>query len=261
MSTWEAIWLGIVQGLTEFLPVSSSGHLVIVQEIAGGRMQSGLLLEVVLHVATLAAIVIFYRLRILELTRSALRLRVAAYRYIGKHVVATLPAVAVGLTMKDIVQALFQLPAVSGACLLVTGLILWSTRKTIPLANRDEPTWIDAFIIGCAQAFAILPGISRSGTTVAAALALGIKAEKAAEFSFLMGIIAISGAAVLILPEIELMNEAVAATIGLGAAAALGSGIVAIWLFVKLLQRQTFHVFSFYTWTVGTLFLAWIALR
>ena len=261
MGTWEAFGLGIVQGLTEFLPVSSSGHLVIFQEVAGGRVQSGLILEVALHLATLAAIVIFYRRRVVELTLGTLRLRADACRYSGKLAVATLPAVAVGLTMKDLIQAQFQLPAVSGVCLLITGFILWSTRKTIPLADRDEPSWIGAFIIGCAQAFAILPGISRSGTTVAAGLALGVRPEKAAEFSFLMGIIAISGAAVLLLPGLESVDEGFITTIGLGSAAALVSGVLAIWLFVKLLRRQTFHLFSYYTWAVGALFLTWIALR
>ncbi|MCB1740228.1 MAG: undecaprenyl-diphosphate phosphatase [Gammaproteobacteria bacterium] len=261
MSELQAIWLGFVQGLTEFLPVSSSGHLVMAQELLGGRLQSGLVFEVALHVATLFAIVIFYRSRIGVLVVQALRFEAGAWRYIGKLVVATLPAVVVGLGLKDLIEGQFQTPAVSGVCLLLTGVILWTTRYTIPRAHLDEPGWLAAFLIGCAQAFAILPGISRSGTTVTVALALGVRAEKAAEFSFLMGIIAISGAAVLMLPDIESMPHELLPAIGLGGLAALISGVAAIWLFIRLLRRQSFHVFSFYTWGVGVLFLLWLSLR
>ena len=264
MSAWDSIWpiiLGVVQGLTEFLPVSSSGHLVIFQEFLGGRVQSGLVLEVALHVATLFAIVCFYNRRLRELTVGLLRREEASCRYVGKLIVATLPAVAIGLTLKDVIQAQFAVPAVSGVCLLITGGILWTSRSTIARATRDEPTWRDALLIGFAQAFAILPGISRSGTTVAAGLALGIRAEKAAEFSFLMGIIAISGAAVLMMPEIEGASDALIGALVLGSVAALVSGLVAIWLFIALLKRQSFYVFAYYTWAAGGLFLAWLALR
>jgi undecaprenyl-diphosphatase len=261
MSELAALLLGIVQGLTEFLPVSSSGHLIISQELLGGRAQSGLLFEVALHVATLFAIVIFYHKRLTELAIGATRMDTGAWRYIGKLLVATIPAVVVGLTLKDLIQAQFQIPAVSGVCLLLTGAILWTTRRTIARAHAEEPSWIAAFLIGCAQAFAILPGISRSGTTVAVGLALGVRAEKAAEFSFLMGIIAIAGAAVLMLPEIEGASEALLTAIVIGSVAALVSGVAAIWLFIRLLRSQTFHVFSYYTWIVGALFLGWIMLR
>lgn len=264
MSVWDTIWsivLGTVQGLTEFLPVSSSGHLVISQELLGGRAQSGLLLEVVLHVATMFAIICFYYRRVYQLTVDVIRVDAVAWRYVAKLAVATVPAVIVGLTLKDLIQAQFALPAVSGVCLLITGVILWTTRWTLLKAERDEPGWLDALLIGCAQAFAILPGISRSGTTVAVALALGIRAEKAAEFSFLMGIIAITGAAVLMFPEIEGASEDLLGSMFLASVAALISGVLAIWLFVVLLRRKTFYVFSYYTWVAGALFLGWLWLR
>ena len=261
MSTLDAIWLGIVQGLSEFLPVSSSGHLVIFQELLGGRFQNGLIFEVMLHVATMFAIIIVYRKRILSLLRATVAAERQAWIYVGKLCAATIPAVVVGLGFKDLVQAQFQTPIVSGICLLLTGAILWTTRTTIPRASRDEPSWRDAFLIGCAQAFAILPGISRSGTTVAVALALGIRAEKAAEFSFLMGIIAITGAAVLMLPELDTISADAGVAIGLGAVAALVSGVLAIWLFLQLLRGQKFHFFSYYTWFAGCGFLIWLLIR
>ena len=261
MSTIEALWLGIVQGLSEFLPVSSSGHLVIFQELLGGRSEAALLFEVGLHVATLVAIVIFYWRRILGLVLDACRGQADAWRYAMKLAVATLPALMVGLTLKDLIEAQFALPAVSGVCLLITGCILWTTRTTLPRASADEPSYIGALLIGCAQAFAILPGISRSGTTVATALALGVRADKAAEFSFLMGVIAITGAAVLMAPDIDRVDPALFTSIGIGALAALVSGVAAIWLFIKLLERKTFHAFSWYVWIVGALFLGWLAVR
>jgi len=251
MSNLEALILGIVQGLTEFLPVSSSGHLVLVGALLGVRDESGLLFEVALHVATLFAIAIFYRRRIAELLAGLLGRDPAAFDYCGKLGVATLPAVLVGLTAKDAIDRLFGSALVAAVLLVVTGAILWSTRWTLPRARAAAPSWAVAVAIGVAQAFAILPGISRSGTTVACALALGVAPLAAAEFSFLLGIIAIAGAAVLMLPEVAAVPPGLLPALGVGSAAALASGVAAIWTFVWLLQRQTFHVFAWYVWVVG----------
>lgn len=261
MSALEAFWLGIVQGLTEFLPVSSSGHLVMFREILAAQRESGLLFEIAVHVATLFAIVIFYRRRVWELVTGTLRGDPDAWRFGAKLAVATVPAVLVGLFGRDLIETQFENPAVTGVCLLVTGTLLWTTRRTLAKAQGLEPGWGAAILIGCAQAFAILPGISRSGTTVVVALALGIRADKAAEFSFLLGVIAISGAAVLMLPEVGQASSTLVTSIAIGSVAALVSGIAAIWLFVHLLARQSFHVFAYYAWAVGALFLGWIVLR
>jgi undecaprenyl-diphosphatase len=261
MSALEALWLGIVQGLTEFLPVSSSGHLVMFETLLGVEGEGGLLFEVAVHVATLAAIVIFYRRRILELVVGAVRGRGDAWRYGAKLALGTLPAVAVGLGGRELIEAQFSSPPATGICLLITGAILWTTRSSLPRARSDEPGWGAAFAIGLAQAVAILPGISRSGATVAAALALGVKPEKAAEFSFLLGIVAIAGAAVLVLPGLGGATPELLASLLGGGIAALVSGLVAIWLFIRLLRSQVFYRFSYYTWGAGALFLAWLALR
>jgi undecaprenyl-diphosphatase len=261
VSQLEAFWLGIVQGLTEFLPVSSSGHLVIFQSLLGVQGEGGLLFEVALHVATLGAIVIFFHRRILALVVGMATRDPAAWRYVGKLAVATLPVVLFGLLARSTLHALIVSPIVAGCGLLVTGAILWTTRATLPRAALQEPGWEAALLIGLAQALAILPGVSRSGSTVAAALALGVAALPAAEFSFLLGIVAISGAAVLTLPELAGASPDQLGTLAIGCAAALVSGIVAIWLFVLLLRRQTFHNFAWYTWGAGSLFLVWLALR
>jgi undecaprenyl-diphosphatase len=254
VSSLEALFLGLVQGLTEFLPVSSSGHLVIFSTLLGLEPDGGLLFEVAVHVATLLAIAIYFRVKILELTLGVFRRDAPALRYVGKLIVATLPAVAVALVFKERITEVLSSPLIAAGGLLVTGAILWTTRATLETADQSEPSLSGAFLIGVAQAFAILPGVSRSGSTVAVALALGVAPAAAAEFSFLLGIIAITGAAVLTLPDLAAASPETVTTLALGCAAALGSGILAIWMFVAVLRNKRFYQFAYYTLTVGVLF-------
>ena len=257
MDPIEAIVLGLVQGLTEFFPVSSSGHLAMLQALFGGRDAGGLLFEVGVHVATLVAIAFFYRARILELTVGLLGRDAETLEYVGKLAVATLPAVVIGLGAKDFIEAQFSNPALVAGALLATGFIVMSTRWTAPKARAQGPTWGAALLIGCAQALAILPGISRSGSTVAMALLLGVAPLAAAEFAFLMGIIAIAGAAVLMIPDLQAADASALAELAWGGVAALVSGLVAIWLFVRMLDRSLFHHWAWYCWAVGAAFMAW----
>jgi undecaprenyl-diphosphatase len=257
VSFFEALWLGIVQGLTEFFPVSSSGHLVLFETLLGVHSGDGLLFEVALHVATLVAIALFYHKRIGDLVVGALRGDADAWRYVGKLFVGTLPAGVIGFAAKDLIAEQFSSPLAVGVLLLVTGGIVWSTRRTSETATGTEPGWWAALAIGFAQAFAILPGISRSGSTVAAALALGIAPRPAAEFSFLLGIIAVSGAAVLTLPDLGDASPELMSAVFTGGLAALVTGIFAIWLFVRMLQSHTFHWFALWAWLAGASFLAW----
>jgi undecaprenyl-diphosphatase len=259
VSDLEAIFLGLVQGLTEFLPVSSSGHLVMVQTLMGIH-QTGLLFEIAVHVATLVSVLIFYRQRVAWLVLGVLRGRREALEYTGKLVVATLPAVIAVLLVGDFFEAQFEAPAVAGWLLMATGGILWTTRRTAPAATRSEISWADALAIGCAQVVAILPGISRSGTTVAAALALGVTPLVAAEFSFMMSVVAITGAAVRALPELGSVPASQVPALMLASATALVSGIAAIWLFVRLLRGFVFYRFAYYTWLAGGAFLVWLKL-
>ena len=262
MSAFEAFWLGIVQGLTEFFPVSSSGHLVIFRSLFGIESPGGLLFEIAVHVATLLAIVIYYRSRIASITLGVLRGHRDAVRYAGLLVLGTLPAAAVGLLARDFIVRQFQDPVFTGAALLVTGGILWTTRKTAPggrvSSSGSSPLdWRVAVLVGCGQALAILPGISRSGTTVAVALALGLAPVAAAEFSFLLGIIAIAGAAVLTLPELAAADPEQLSSLVYGGGAALAAGLAALWAFVRMLEGGRFYLFAGYAWGVGGLFLLW----
>ncbi len=184
--------------------------------------------------------------------------RQEALAYTGKLVVGTLPAIFLVLLAKDFLTEQFSNPMTVAVCLMLTGGILWTTRRSAPLATLREPSWLAALLIGCGQAFAILPGISRSGTTVAVALLLGLAPTVAAEFSFLLGIVAITGAAVMAIPDLAGASAEVLHTLALGAVAALVSGVAAIWLFIRMLERQIFHYFAFYAWTAGGLFMIWL---
>ncbi len=250
--------LGIVQGLTEFFPVSSSGHLVLAQELLGTELGTGILFEVAVHIATLFAILIFYRRRVLTLAYGTITRNRDALEYVGKLIVGTLPAVGVALLFRSWIEAQFNSLLVVGICLIVTGFLVWSTRFTIKDHGLDEPTWRAAFLIGCVQAVAILPGISRSGSTVAAALALGLHPLAAAEFSFMLGMIAMAGAGVLLLPELTSIDPGLINSIMIGSLAALISGLMALAAFVWLLRTQRFFVFAWYAWSVGTITVAWL---
>jgi undecaprenyl-diphosphatase len=260
VSTLEALLLGAVQGLTEFFPVSSSGHLLMLQEILGIH-EEGILFEIVVHVATLASVLVFYRRRVAHLAYGVLKRDPAAWQYAGKLGLATLPAVLAVIFAGDFFEAQFESPHVAAVGLLFTGAILWTTRSSIGSASAEEPSWRVALAIGCAQVLAILPGISRSGITVATALALGVAPVAAAEFSFLMSVIAIAGAAVRSLPGVTSVDSAHAAALLAGGVAAVLMGIAAIWLFVRLLRTREFHRFAYYTWAVGLAFLVWLKLQ
>jgi undecaprenyl-diphosphatase len=253
----EAALLGLVQGLTEFLPVSSDGHLVIAQNLLG-ITEKGMVFEIIVHVATLASVLLFYRERVVGLVRGVLARRPEALRYGGKLALATLPAVAAALAFGDFLEAQFESARAAAIGLLVTGAVLWTTRHTFASAHLAEPGWSTALWMGCAQAIAILPGVSRSGLTLAAALALGVAPLAAAEFSFLMSVAAISGAAVWALPELLASPLSHAGALTFGAATALVSGVGAIWFCLRLLSQGSLHWFAYYTWAAGLAMLLWL---
>ena len=257
MNWWEGIILGVVQGLTEFLPVSSSGHLVVAQEALDVHMP-GVFVEVILHVATLLAVTLVYRARIVAIARGALVGDRTSWRFIGLLIVATIPAVIVGGLLGDSIERGFESLLVVGIDFLITGTILWSARWASTGA-RTEPNTAGAAIIGLGQALAILPGISRSGTTVTAAMWLRIDGVSAAEFSFLMAVPAIAGAAVLQLRHLsaDALNVGVV-PLGVSFLSALVAGVVAIRLLVRLLARGAFHRFAPYCWLLGVGTVLWV---
>lgn len=263
MNVWEAVFLGALQGVTEFFPVSSSGHLVVGQTLLGLEIP-GVQFEVAVHVATLFSVLVIYRGRLIALLYGTVRRDRDAWRYVGLLAVATLPAAIVGVLFGDAIEGLFESPFVPATAFLVTGAILWSTRRVVgreapALGDWKTPGWGVALLIGLAQAFALVPGISRSGTTVAMALCLGVAAEEAAAFSFLMAIPAIAGAAVLQMPAIASQGLTLSGTaLAAGSIVAAITGILAIKGFVAVLARRAFHRFAIYCWAIGVAFLIYL---
>jgi undecaprenyl-diphosphatase len=258
MNWFQAAVLGLVQGLTEFLPVSSSGHLVLAEALLGVRLP-GVFVEVALHVATLLAVFIVYWQRIVELLHGAARGDKGTWRYLGLLLIATIPAGVIGVLFKNYFENSFHSMTTLGIQFVVTGVILWSTRW---LGQRgtgtSEPSMSGSLVIGFGQAFAIIPAISRSGSTVAAALWVGMDPVKAGEFSFLMAIPVIGGAAVLEVPKLA-QNAVVVGTgpLIVSFLVAMISGVIAIrWLLV-LLRKGTFYKFAPYCWAVGLATIAW----
>ena len=265
MNPFEALVLGIVQGLTEFLPVSSSGHLVLGQALFGIELP-GVVFEVNVHVATLCAVCWVYRGRLAALVRGVCSGDRRSIGDVGLLAAATLPAAAVGVGLRSTLEPTFERPVLAASMLLVTGAFVWSIRRLSRRSTRARPTTGGALAIGLAQACAILPGISRSGSTVAAATAAGVEPRRAAEFSFLLSIPAIGGAAVLQVPNLGEAGLAVGMLpLGLAFAASALSGVLAIRIFLRMLERRVFHRFAWYCWFVGGGYLAaaaiWPALR
>jgi undecaprenyl-diphosphatase len=261
LNVFQAFILGIVQGLTEFLPVSSSGHLVLADALLG-LDTPGVVVVIALHLATLLAVCWVYRRRIGGLIVGVLRADRESLKYVGLIGLASVPAAVIGIGFLDLLGETFERPVVAAAFLLVTGSIIWTLRASASRENlREAVTAKDAIGVGLAQALALLPGISRSGSTVAAGTGLGVHPTVMAEFSFLMSLPAIGGAAILQAPALSAAGGAIGVgPLAVGFLAALGAGIVAIRWFLGMLERRTFHRFAYYCWAVGLLYLlaAWL---
>jgi len=252
----KLIVMAIVQGLTEFLPVSSSGHLVLLHHWMEA-LQGDLFFDIVLHVGTLGAVVVVYRnelLRLFKFDRQALN-------YIAALIIGTIPAVIVGLLLKDFMEGLFGSPRAAGYALLFTGFVLLTTRKAVIKNSHDSdelvsPGLLKAFLIGCAQAVAITPGVSRSGMTIASSLLLGLPRVEAARFSFMLAIPAIAGALVL-----QLLDGAATETLAspvqlvITAIVAFVFGLLAIRLTALAVVKSHFWKFAFYCMPLGLLVL------
>ncbi|MCP4568169.1 MAG: undecaprenyl-diphosphate phosphatase [FCB group bacterium] len=261
MNAIDAIILGIIQGLTEFLPVSSSGHLVIGETLLG-LDTPGISLEVWLHVGTLVAVVGYFHRRITALVRSIFSSEseeLLENRKLWKAlIIGTLPAIVVGISLKAMIESTFDSPVLASGMLLVTGTMLLLT----PLA-QNKLRAIDhsrGFFIGLAQAVAILPGISRSGSTIACAMFLGIKPALAAEFSFLLAVPAIIGAFLLdfVTSGEKLFEAATLPLFLLGAAVSFIFGLLSIHYLLKLIKKGKLFYFGFYCLVVGGLGLVYL---
>ena len=245
---WEAAFWGLVQGLTEFLPVSSSGHLVIVP--AALEMEDpDLAITAVLHLGTLLAVVAYYRADLARLAR--FRHDPTARRIIWLLALGTVPAAVLGIAFESTLDDLFDSPTAVGWALIGTGLILLASARFRSRQRRlDAATPRDALVVGAAQAAALVPGISRSGATITAGLAAGFDRVEAARFSFLLSIPAITGGGLL--QAIDLAGQGgLRLEVFVGAAVAAVSGYLAIAVLIRLLTRVGLVPFTAYCFLVG----------
>ena len=264
MAFLQAILLAIIQGLTEFLPVSSSGHLVIAQDLFGVFDEPGMFFELLLHVATLLAIFLYFRhdLRAILTGWRAGGKRADQSVFVGYEgktmrliLYASIPTAALGLVGWQFVGILFQSSALAGAMMVVTGTVLYLSRyRQAPGKDLGAMTWRDALLIGIAQGIAVLPGISRSGFTIAAALFCGLQRDIAARFSFLLSIPAILGAALIEGARLVQPGRLEGLPLGPGLVAvpvAAAVGYFALRLVIQALLQWRFHLFAYYCWAVG----------
>ena len=256
MTLWQGILLGLVQGFAEFLPVSSSGHLRVLEVVTGVRAP-GVFVEVTLHVATLAAVLVVYGRRLVQLLAGAIRRQPAELRLLGLLVLATVPAGIIGVLFHRQVEEAATSLVYIGLAFIVTGFMNWSTRGLSGI--KREPSVPIALGIGGAQAVAaVVRGISRSGSTVCAALWGGLDPVAAAEFSFLLSIPVIGGAA-LVEGRHAAVNIAAVGAVPLAVSFVLAfvAGLWSIRFLVALLRRGKFYEFAPYNWAIGVLTIAY----
>ncbi len=261
MSLLQGILLGLIQGLTEFLPVSSSGHLVIFEKIFGVEAHN-LVFEVMVHFGTLIAVVLFFRKRLAGIIISLLHwltrqpasdadkanMKMAWFLIIG-----TVPAAVIGLLTKSWIEIAFASPRWAAGMLLVTAAILFSTKWAHDAGKNQNVS--RTLLIGFSQALAIMPGISRSGSTISAGMFTGMNKSDAAEFSFLLSLPAIGGAAVLEIPDFikGLSNTALITNYFAGAAVAAVVGYLSIAYLLSVIKKGKFFYFGLYCAFVGIL--------
>ena len=265
MSIWFAALQGLVQGLTEFLPVSSSGHLVLVQALFGSGVETNyMLFNVLLHFGTLLSVVVAFWKDIKELfveffgwIRDGFRINGHPYRRFIVMLLITLVPMFLILPIESRMEAAFSSPLLVGLLLLVTAALLFLSEKA-PKKHKTEQnaSWLDALIVGIGQMFAVLPGLSRSGTTICTGLFCGFSREYAVRFAFIMSLPVVLGANILELADVirepALMGDASIACYAVGILVSMVSGLAAIRLVKFITKRGNFRPFVVYCTLVGT---------
>lgn len=269
MSILEAIIVGIVQGLTEFIPISSSAHIILAQDLLGVK-QPGITFEIVVHLGTLISVFWVFYDDIIRLIKAFLSIPKALLNkdsfeslqtkdernFIYMLIIATIPTAVIGFLFKDFFSSVYAYTKVIGFTLLITGGILWLSQRMASGYKREgNITLLDSVIIGLFQGLAIFPGISRSGSTIAGALFRNLDRETAVRFSFLLSVPAILGATVLEISEAVAVgfDTSLAIPYLAGLVFSAIAGIIAIKWLVALLKSGKLHYFSYYCWTVGIL--------
>jgi undecaprenyl-diphosphatase len=247
MTIIQSVLLGLAQGLTEFLPVSSSAHLVIIQHLFGLKGDSLLVFDIVVHVGTLSAVLVYFAKDLFPISKIGVRT-------IGLVCLAMVPTGIIGLLLHKQVELFFSSLIPVAVALMINSAILWSTRFVSKENLKQVSGWLDALWIGIVQGIAVIPGISRSGSTISAALWRKMKAEDAAKFSFFLAIPAILAALALKLKDtISLLRGGMWPELLVGFFAAFLSGYAAIFILFRLLAWGRFHYFAIYTFCLSIL--------
>lgn len=249
LSIFQAVMMGLTQGLAEFLPISSSGHLMLMQKLLG-IPSTGLLLEVLLHVGTLVAVFVVYFKLFWNMLRHPIR------SLLPELIVATIPAVIATLLLGDFFDAAFEGKFLGFSFLITSAVLVISDVISKRVVTHDRLTWKDTIVMGLMQAFAILPGVSRSGSTIAGGVASGLKRKKAADFSFMMSAPAILGSLVMSLKDLITGESIDPASINwtstlLAMLVAAVSGFIAIKFMLKIIRRCPMRYFAIYTGILG----------
>ena len=274
MSLWEGILLGIIQGLTELLPVSSSGHLVIAQSLLPNFHQPGVLFDVLLHLGTLSAVIFFFRKDITNILKALLppwkrQQPLSLFEHMDDSMIperrrlaaciltATVITGIIGLSFQDQIHALFQSVEITAVGLLITGVLLFFADR-VRSASRsiEEISVTDSLVIGLVQGIAIMPGISRSGSTISFGIYRGLSGEAAARFSFLISILAILGAVILESRHYSGVNGSEIPAYIAGTAAAAVVGFLTLKFLFLMIRKRDLRFFGYYCWVLGALTLA-----
>lgn len=265
MEWFEAIILGLVQGLTEFLPVSSSGHLIIGKELLGVEAADDLVFEVLVHAATVLSTIVVFRKQLWTLIKGFFKFKYnEEMDYVLKICVSMIPVFIVGVFFKDFVTGLFQSLFVVGVALMVTAFLLFfsdmasGTRRKMSLSEkknyRNGISYWQAFVVGLSQAVAVVPGLSRSGTTISTGLLCGVRRDVMAQFSFLMVMIPILGESFLQIVGGEMSGSSIGALpLILGFLSAFVSGLFACKVMIALVKRARLSWFALYCAVVALL--------
>jgi len=269
MDIWKSLLMGALQGLTEFLPVSSSGHLVILKSLMGVK-DPGALWEVAAHLGTFFAILVVFRKEVIALASGATRsgwAKVTRRREMESEeteyqwrlalaiIVGSIPAGIAGLCLIDRIEALFACPAAASGMIIVTGVIL-VLSAIVPRKGRETVRIWDALLIGLAQAVALVPGISRSGSTIAVAIIIGIRRAEAAKFSFLLVLPALAGAGLLEFCGSEHVSAQILPLLALIFSSFI-VGAAALIFLLRIVRRGRLYLFAFYCIPFGIIFLCY----
>ena len=266
---WKAFFLGIVEGITEFLPISSTGHLILFGDWINFESNEAKVFEVVIQLGSILAVVWIFRHRLLQMIRGTLRLEPVELAFTRNLLIAFLPSAIVGLLFIKAIKALFFHPGVVVVTLVLGGFImLWVERRrpagaVDPAANQvqslEKITWKQALVVGCAQCLAMIPGTSRSGATIIAGMLSGIQRKTATEFSFFLAMPTMLAAAVYdFYKHADLLTQQDMLAIAVGFVSAFVCALVVVRAILVFVSRHTYRAFAWYRIALGLVVGAWL---